>query len=224
MPRRAAQLVAWAQAVERSEVEPQHRTTGDQPLAAWLQPVADRRAGEPCPPPSRPRRRGPQQLTGAGRQPVHRITGVDLTPSDGSDATTARTVLRALGVDRRRWPSVPHCTSWLGRCPHQRGSGGTVVSRGTKPGATRAATALRLAASSLQHRQRALGAFFRRMHARLGTPQAITATAHKLARLIDRMRKHGTADVAQGMDEDAEPSRQRTVRHLRRRARALGDA
>jgi transposase len=119
---------------------------------------------------------------------------------------------------------VNHCTAWWGLCPHQRGSGGQVVSRGTKPWATRAATALRRAASSLQHRQRALGAFCRRMHARLGTPQAITTTAHKRARLIYRRLKHGTADVAQGRDEDAEPYRQRTVRHVRRRARALGDA
>jgi transposase len=60
------------------------------------------------------------------------------------------------------------------------------------------------------------------MQARLGTPKAITATAHKLARLIYSMRKHGTAYVAQGMDEYEEQYRQRTVRHLRRRARELG--
>jgi hypothetical protein len=41
------------------------------------------------------------------------------------------------------------------------------------------------------------------MKARLGAPQAITATAHKLARLIDTMRKHGTAYVRQGMVEYA---------------------
>jgi transposase len=221
---RAAPRVAWAQAVERDAVSPQHSTAGDPPLEAWWPTVADRRAGAPCPPPSRPRRRGPQPLTGAGRPPVQRITGVALTPSDGLDATTARTVSRALGVDMRRWPRVPPGTSWLGRCPHQRGSGGTGLSRGTKPGATRAATALRRAAASLQHRQRALGACFRRLHARLGTPQAITATAHKRARLISRRLTHGTADVAQGLDEAAAPSRQRTVRHVRRRAGERGDA
>jgi hypothetical protein len=62
------------------------------------------------------------------------------------------------------------------------------------------------------------------MNARLGTPKASTATAHKLARVIYSMLKHGTASVAQGMDAYAEPYRQRTVRHLRRRARELGDA
>jgi hypothetical protein len=34
------------------------------------------------------------------------------------------------------------------------------------------------------------------MQARLGTPKAMTATAHTLARLVDTLLKHGTADVA----------------------------
>jgi transposase len=216
--------VALAQAVERDDVYHQQITACDQPLEACLPTFAARRAGEPLPPPSRPRRRGPNQLTFAGRPPVPRITGVDLTQLDGIDETTARTVISELGVDMSRWPSVTHFTSWLGLCPHQRVSGGKVLSRGTKPCANRAATALRLAASSLHHRQRALGAFFRRMKARLGTPQALTATAHKLARLLYSRRKHGTAYAAQGMDEDEEPYRQRTVRPWRRRARELGDA
>jgi transposase len=62
------------------------------------------------------------------------------------------------------------------------------------------------------------------MQARLGPPKAITATAPKRARLIYSMLKHGTADVAPGRDEYEEQDRQRTVRPLRRRARALGSA
>jgi hypothetical protein len=189
-----------------------------------LPTVADRRAGEPLPPPSRPRRRGPQPLPVAGRHPVPRRTGVERTHIAGSDETTALTVSSAMGVDLRRWPSGKPCPSWLGRCPHQRVSGGKGLSRGTKPGANRAATALRLAAASRHHRQSALGAFCRRRQARLGTPKAITATAHKLARLLSSLRTHGPASVAQGLDEDAEQDRQRTGRHVRRRARELGDA
>jgi transposase len=47
--------------------------------------------------------------------------------------------------------------------------------------------ALRLAASFLYYSKSALEAFHRRLKARLGAPKAITATAHKLARLIYRM-------------------------------------
>ena len=83
-----------------------------------------------------------------------------------------------------RWPSVKHVCSWLGLCPQHQISGGKVLSRRVRPGAPRVTVALRLAARSVHHSQSALGAFFRRMKARLGTPKAITATAHKLARLV----------------------------------------
>ena len=86
------------------------------------------------------------------------------------------------------------------------------------------ATALRLAASCLQRSQSALGAFCRRMTARLGTPKAITATAHKLARLIYAMRTHGTAYVRQRLADSAPHYRDRTVQSLTRRAKALGYA
>ena len=86
------------------------------------------------------------------------------------------------------------------------------------------ATALRLAASGRQRSQSALGAFCRRMKARLGTPKAITATAHTLARLISTMLKHGTAYVRQRLAEDEQHDRDRIVQHLTRRAKALGYA
>ena len=40
-----------------------------------------------------------------------------------------------------------------------------------------------------------LGAYLRRQKARLGAPKAVTATAHKLARLVYMMLKQGTAYV-----------------------------
>ncbi len=60
------------------------------------------------------------------------------------------------------------------------------------------------------------------MKARLGAPKAITATAHKLARLVYSMLKHGTAYVMQGMDEYEQQYRDRTVKNLTRRAKTLG--
>ena len=145
-----------------------------------------------------------------------------MTQIEGIDETTALMVLSEIGLDRRRWPTVKHFTSWLGVCPHHRVSGGKVLSRRTKPWANRAATALRLAAAALHHSQSAVGAFFRRMKARLGAPKAIPATAHKLARLIYTMLKQGTAYVRQGMDEYAQQYRDRAVKNMTRRAKALG--
>ncbi len=155
-------------------------------------------------------------------EPLHRISGVDLTQIEGIDETTSLVILSEIGLDMSRWPTVKHFTSWLGLCPHHRVSGGKVLSRRTKPCANRAATALRLAAACLHHSQSALGAFFRRMKARLGTPKAITATAHKLARLVYSMLKHGTAYVRQGMEEYEQQYRDRMVQNMTRRAKALG--
>jgi transposase len=147
---------------------------------------------------------------------------VDVSQSEGLDETTSLVLLSEMGLERSRWPTVTHGTSWLGLCPHQRVSGGKVLSRRTTSCAHRAATARRLAAAALHHSQSALGAFFRRRKARLGAPNAITATAHKLARLLSTMLKHGTAYVRRGMDEYAQQDRDRVVKHMTRRAKALG--
>jgi len=149
--------------------------------APWLT-CEDHAQGERFPP--RPRTRPRHRLACETRPLLHRMTGVDLTKIEGMDETTALIVLGELGLDMRRGPSEKQCTSWLGVCPRVRVSGGRVLSRRTRPTAHRAAAALRWAAASLHHAQRALGAFCRRMQARVGTPKAITATAHKLARLI----------------------------------------
>jgi len=215
-------LFALAQAVALYDVYHQKITECDRHIEAYLQTFADRSAGQPLPPAPRPRKRGRNQPAFAVREPLHRITGVDLTQIEGIDETTSLVILSEIGLDMSRWPTVKHFTSWLGLCPHHRVSGGKVLSRRTKPCANRAATALRLAAACLHHSQSALGAFFRRMKARLGAPKAITATAHKLARLVYSMLKHGTAYVMQGMDEYEQQYRDRTVKNLTRRAKTLG--
>ena len=48
-----------------------------------------------------------------------------------------------------------------------------------------------LAAPSLHHSQGALGGFLRRMKGRLGNQAAVTATAHKRARIVYLALKHG---------------------------------
>src|SRR5207302_9630422 len=98
--------------------------------------------------------------------------------------------------------------------PNPRKSGGRLKSAPTRPGASRAALALRLAAQSLRKSHSALGAFFRRIAARRGVPKAITATAYKLARIIYRMLRHGSGYAAKGMEEYEKAYRERVVRSL----------
>ena len=84
--------------------------------------------------------------------------------------------------------------------------------------------ALKMAAMSLSHNGSALGAFYRRMCARMDKSSANTATAHKLARMVYFMLTRGEAYVDQGQQHYEEQQRQRSVAALRRRAAALGFA
>jgi transposase len=67
-----------------------------------------------------------------------------------------------------------------------------------------------------------LGAFLRRMKSRMGAAKAVTAAAHKLARLVYWMLKHGTAYVAQTHEHYEAQQREKTLRNLKRRAAQLG--
>ena len=81
---------------------------------------------------------------------------------------------------------------------------------------------MRLAANALHRSDSALGAFLRRKKAHLGAPQAITATAHKLARLIYTMLRYGQAYVDAGAEYYESQYQQRALRAAKRRAAQLG--
>jgi len=150
------------------------------------------------------------------------MCGVDLTRINGIDTTTALKVISEVGPDMSRFKSAKHFASWLGLCPGTKISGGKVLSGASKRTANRAAQALRLAAAALRSSQSSLGAYFRRLSARLDRAKAITATAHKLARLISTMLTKGTEYTDQGQDYYEERYRQRVMHHLAKRAEKLG--
>ena len=95
------------------------------------------------------------------------------------------------------------------------------VSSKTKPSASRAAAALRLAANALHRSDSALGAFLRRKKAQMGAPKAITATAHKLARLIYSMLRYGQEYLDAGADYYESQYQRRALRAAQRRAAQL---
>ena len=156
------------------------------------------------------------------RTHLYRMTGVDLTEIDGVDGYTALKVVSEVGTDMTRWPTAKHFASWLGLSPNNKITGGRIISSRTKPSANRAAGALRLAANSLYRSDSALGAFLRRKKAQLGAPKAITATAHKLARIIYSMMKYGQKYVDAGSSYYENQYRQRALRNAKRRAAQLG--
>jgi len=150
------------------------------------------------------------------------MAGVDLTQIDGINALTIQTVLSEIGLDMSRWKTVKHFSSWLSVCPYNDITGGKVIKSGTKKSQNRAAKTLRLAARSLSHSDSYLGAFFRRIKARSDAPTAITATAHKLARIIYAMLKNQTEYRDPGEGHYEERARQRAIKSLERKAKKLG--
>jgi transposase len=127
-----------------------------------------------------PRRTEPLEL----RLELYRAFGVDLTQVPGINPLTAQMLLTEIGPKFDKFPTSAAFCSWLRLCPEPRISGGQVLSSRTRPTKNRAALALRLAAHSLHKSQTFLGDYLRRMKARFGPPKAITAVAHKLARIV----------------------------------------
>ena len=66
-----------------------------------------------------------------------------------------------------------------------------MLSSKTQRTSNRAASLLRLAAGSVGRTDTALGAFYRRLSARIGKAKAITATARKIAVLFYNTLRHG---------------------------------
>ena len=153
---------------------------------------------------------------------LYRISGVDLTRIDSINVLVAQTVISEVGLDMSRWNTEAQFASWLGLCPDNRVSGDKVLSKGTRRVINRAATALRLAAITLLRSHSYLGAQYRRLRTRLGAPKAITAMAHKLARLVYRMLKYGQEYVDKGTQYYEDRHRQQQIEHLQRNAAKLG--
>lgn len=129
------------------------------------------------------------------REEGYRILGVDLTTIPGLSVLHVQVVVTEVGLDLSKFRSAAAFSSWMGLCPDNDVSGGKILWTGTRKVKNRLAAALRIAAQSLQNSQSALGEFYRRMRSKLGAPKAITATAHKLARIIYHMlRTHEPYD------------------------------
>lgn len=153
---------------------------------------------------------------------LYRMAGVDLTQVDGLEVLTVQKVLSEIGTDMSPWRTVKHFASWLRLAPNNQVTGGKVKRRGTQPTKNRANTALRMAALSLARSDSALGAFYRRVRAKHGAPVAITATAHKLARIIYFMLKNKQPYRDPGADYYELQYQQRAIRNLHRKAAKFG--
>lgn len=198
----------------------------DATIEACVQRLAATVAVPPRPlPPARvaPRKARHHELTFDIRTPLHQLTGgVDLTQIDGIAPASALALVSEIGTDMTRWRTDKHFTAWLTLAPQNRISGGRLLSSRTEPSANRAAAVLRMAAMSLGRTHTALGAFYRRLAARIGKPQAITATARKLAILVYHALRGDFVYRDPGADAYNQQQRARRLRAVHHRATALG--
>jgi transposase len=165
-----------------------------------------------------PRRTEPSEL----RRELYRAFGVDLTQVPGINPLTAQVLLTEVGTNLARFPTAAAFCSWLRLCPEPRISGGQVLSSKTRPTKNRAALGLRLAAQALHRSQTYLGDYFRRMKARLGAPSAITAVAHKLARIVYHLICNQQEYDTSVFQEQERRTQDRKRRRLQAQAHELG--
>ncbi|HSE34324.1 MAG TPA: IS110 family transposase [Pyrinomonadaceae bacterium] len=219
---REEHLFALQQAVDLYEMYQAKIADCDQAIIKQLEKQPDASDDEP-PSPDKPIQARDRVRDGVDvRDLLFKKTGVDLFAIPGLAADTLLTLASEVGFDMTPWKTEKHFSSWLGLCPGTRRSGGKVLDAKTKRNPNRAAQAFRMAASSLYRSQTALGAFHRRIKARSSGQQAVTATAHKIARIYYAMLTKGTSYIELGQQAYEQRYKQRRIDHLNRQAKSLG--
>ncbi|MBI1945004.1 MAG: IS110 family transposase [Deltaproteobacteria bacterium] len=182
-------------------------------------------AKRPVPAKPLPRRRQPKTKGEPSfdvRTALYTMLGADLSTIHGFGPYTVLRLVAECGDDMTKWPTAKHFTSWLSLAPGNKISGGRVLSSSTRRSSNRTAAQLRLIAVAIGKTQTALGAFYRRLGARIGKAKAVTATARKLAVLFYRALRYGMTYADPGAEYYEERYKRRVIDNLERRARGLG--
>jgi hypothetical protein len=183
---------------------------------------ANRQKPEAPLPKARHRTRQPNDLNFEVRSAMYQLTGTDLTQIHGIGPFLALRLVAECGTDLSRWRTSKHFTSWLTLSPGCKISGGKVLSAYTRKTSNRITAALRLAAVTVGRTNTALGAFYRRLAARIGNAKAVTATARKIAVLFYNAMRFGMDYKDPGADHYEQQYRERVLKQLHRRAAQFG--
>jgi transposase len=179
---------------------------------------------DPAEPMPKPRHKTvqPNAVNFDTRPSLYQLTGVDLTQIHGIGPYLALRLVAECGTDLSKWPTAKHFTSWLTLAPGCKISGGKVLSAHTRKTTNRVSAHLRLAAVTVGRTNTALGAFYRRLAARVGKAKAVTATARKIAVLFYNAMRFGMSYQDPGADAYERRYRERVVKQLHRRAAEFG--
>lgn len=191
-------------------------------LLKQMDKVVDSKTSPPPPSTSSHKNRTKNEPAYDLRTHFYEILGVDATQIPGFKTLTIQTLVSEIGVDLSKWKTEKHFTSWLALCPDPDKSGGKTIKNRTKKSHNRAALAFSRAAVSLNRSKSWLGAFYRRMRARIGGPKAITATAHKLAVVYYYIVRNGVEYKELGEDYYMAYNKERALRRIKQQAKKLG--
>ncbi|MGA3118472.1 MAG: IS110 family transposase [Syntrophobacteraceae bacterium] len=220
---RAEHVFALKQAVALYDFYQKQIKECDQEIEKTLEALnVDREAPSEPLPEARRKRRQKREPGIPIREKLFTLTGVDATQISGIGPHIALRLVSECGTDMTKWPTSKHFTSWLTLSPGNKISGGKVLSSRTRRTKNRATTLLRIAAVNIGKTQTALGAFYRRLAAKVGKAKAVTATARKLAVLFYTLMRYGKEYVEPGADYYEQQYRERVLRALTRKAAALG--
>lgn len=219
---RQEHLFALGQAVDLYETYQKKITDCEQAIIKHLEKQPNVSDDEPPPATKETQSRNRVRAGVDVRDLLYQKSGVDLFAIPGLAADTLLILASEVGFDMRPWKTEKHFASWLGLCPGTRRSGGKVLDSKTKRNPNRAAQAFRLAANTLWRSATALGAFYRRIKMRTSGQQAVTATAHKIARIYYAMLTKGANYIELGQQAYEERYKQRRLDHLKNQAKLLG--
>ena len=223
---RAEHLFALEQALALYDAYHEKASACDARIEAVLKELSIHRGHGHGPAPRASRRRNRTDQANAlafdVREALFALLGKDITTIDGLGPYLSLKLIAECGDDLSSWPSAKHFTSWLGLAPSNKVSGGKMLSSRTRRSGGRAAALLRLAAVTVGRTDTVLGAFYRRLSARIGKAKAVTATARKIAVLFYKAVRYGMDYVDPGASSYETRYRTRVVNNLHRRAKAFG--
>ena len=145
-----------------------------------------------------PKPKSPSKDNPEVRLALFRGAGVDLTQVPGFGPKNLSTLVAEVGFNVDMFPSEKAFASWANLAPKNFITGGK-RKKTAQTAASRVGQSFRVAAQTLANSNTALGAFYRRMRARKGGAFAVSATAHKLAKLFYRLLKYGEAYLERGV-------------------------
>jgi hypothetical protein len=129
---------------------------------------------------------------------MYNVLGTDLSALPGIRSNAILQIISEVGTDMSKFPTAHHFASYLGFVPHNKITGGHVISSKTDRIKSAAAQNFRKLIPSISQTKTALGAFYRRLAPRIGKAQAIIATCRKLAILFYNTLAFGKDYLEQG--------------------------